>query len=186
MVHRASVKDSPWHIYIGGFRTKSIGDVDTLIKEVGETTSPHIAQLFDADRVAGWEHLYLAAANAVRAFQSGYNIARSLAVEILLYVSCRDQIVEAIELVGISPETERIALLILTEDEEEGLKAYERASKLLGEEDDFILQVNERKMRRLMELYSISEEELEAVGEPRARALTLLLVERGALIPALR
>jgi len=185
LVHRAAVKSSPWHILVGGFRAESL-DVEALIKGVGEAASPHIAQLLDADRVAGWEHLYLSAANAVRAFQSGYNVARNLAVELLLYASCRDQIAEAIELVGLTPQTERIALVLLTEDEEEGLEAYERASRLLGEGDDEVLEVDEGKLRRLMELHSISEEELEAVGRPRARALTLLLVERGALIPALR
>ena len=42
------------------------------------------------------------------------------------------------------------------------------------------------KLRRLMELHEISEEEVEAVGGQRAEAITLLLVERGALIPAMR
>jgi len=186
MVHRASVKNTPWHICIGGFKLETVYDVESLLREVMEAASPHLAQLLDAERVAGWEHLYMATVNAVKAFQSGYNIARSLSVEVLLYVSCRDQIAEAIRLVGISPETKGVALLILAEDAEECLKAYERASRLLGEEDDSLLEVDEVKLRRLMELHEISEEEVEAVGGPRARAITLLLVERGALIPAVR
>ncbi len=186
MVRRASVKDSPWHLCVGGFKLKAPYDVESLLGEVTRAVSPHLAQLFDADMVAGWEHLYLATVNAVRAFQSGYNIARSLSMEVLLYVSCRDQIAEAIRLVGVSSETERAALLVLAEDEEECLKAYGRASRLLGEEDDSLLEVDEAKLRRLMELHEISEEEVEAIGGPRAEAVTLLLVERGALIPAMR
>ncbi|HDI52664.1 MAG TPA: hypothetical protein ENF89_00790 [Candidatus Bathyarchaeota archaeon] len=186
MVHRASVKSSPWHLCIGGFKLKTPRDVESLLREVTRAASPHLAQLFDADRVAGWEHLYLATVNAVRAFQSGYNIARSLSMEVLLYVSCRDQIAEAIRLVGVSPETERAALLVLAEDEGECLKAYGSVSRLLGEEDDSLLEVDEAKLRRLMELHEISEEEVEAVGGQRAEAITLLLVERGALIPAMR
>lgn len=185
MVHRAVIKDSPWHIYVGGFRVKPIEDVEDLIKGVAEAASPYIAQLLDADRVAGWEQLYLAAVNAIKAFQSGYNIARNLAVEILLYASCQDQIAEAIELVGVSKRTNKVALVLLADDREGGERAYWKASRFL-EEDDSVLEIDEEKLERLMELHSISEGELEAIGGERARAITMLLVERGALIPALR
>ena len=186
MVHRISVKDSSWHLYIGGFRLRAVEDVDSLLRAVSEAASPHLAQLLDADRVAGWEHIYLSAVNAIKAFQSGYNIARSLPMEVLLYVSCRDQIADAIRLVGLSRRTERAALLILARDEEGGWEAYRRASRLLGVEDDSVLGVDEAKLRRLMELHGVSREELEAVGGAEAEALTMLLVERGALLPALR
>src|SRR5262245_38781374 len=67
---------------------------------------PNVAiQLLRADRVAGPEHLLFAARNALVAFESGSRRAKSLAVEVLVYISCQRQIAEAIRLIGVTNET---------------------------------------------------------------------------------
>ena len=72
-------------------------------------------QLFDARLVATWEHLYLAALNALVAFRSKCNISKSLAVETLLYASAQNQIQKATRLFGIKPSSSDIAVLIVGE-----------------------------------------------------------------------
>ncbi|MFB0543653.1 MAG: KEOPS complex subunit Cgi121 [Candidatus Bathyarchaeia archaeon] len=169
---------------IAGFREAQITGVPTFLEAVREKIGHHVFQLLNADHVAGWEHLYFAALNALKAFQDGGNIAERLDIEILLYSSCQDQIVKAFTLIGVTPQTSRVALLTLAESEEAATAAIRRATPLLGVPDDSVLEVNGEKIQRLREVFSISDEELEAVAEPgeERSALKSLLIERCALL----
>ena len=169
---------------IAGFREAQITDVPAFIEAIREKIGHNTLQLFNADHVGGWEHLYFAALNALKAFQDRRNLAGRLDVEILLYASGQDQISKAFTLLGLTPQASRLALVTLTESEGEALAAIKRATPLLGVPDDAVLEVNGEKFKRLREVFSISDEELEAVAEPGAEfsALTLLLVERSALL----
>lgn len=185
MVHTLGIKGAG-RVCIGGFNGVLVEDVDELLTRVAEAASPHVFQLFDADRVAGWEHLYFATVNAVKAFQAGAAISKSLGVEILLYASCQDQIHRAFSILGLSPSTERVALIVMADDAEVAERAFAEASKPLGTTDDSVLDIDDEKAEELMGIYSISDTELEVVGGPRWKALTLTLIERGALLPARR
>ncbi|MCW4036735.1 MAG: KEOPS complex subunit Cgi121 [Candidatus Bathyarchaeota archaeon] len=182
MVHTAVIKGSDWYASIGGFRGIRAVDVDELLSRVGEAAHPSPFQLFDADSVAGWKHLYFAAVNAVNAFEGGTAISRSLAMESLLYASCQDQIDRALELIGISPETERAALLVLAKSLVDAERAFSGVSSVLGVADDSVLKVDGVKFERIKEAFGVSDLELEAVGGSREEALTWLVVERGALL----
>ncbi|MCW3991139.1 MAG: KEOPS complex subunit Cgi121 [Candidatus Bathyarchaeota archaeon] len=186
MVHTVGTKGTGWAVCIGGFHGVVVDDVDELLTRVAEAASPHIFQLFDADRVAGWEHLYFAAVNAVKAFQTGAAVSKSLTVEVLLYASCQDQIHRAFSILGLSPSTERVALLVMADDSEAAERAFDEASGPLGAADDSVLGVDDEKLEELMSVYSVADLELEAVGGPRGEALALALIERGALLPARR
>ena len=186
MVYTARVKGSGWVLCIGGFRAGAVSDVDRLLDSLEGAVSPQLFQVFDADRVAGWEHLYFAAVNAVKAFEAGSAVSKSLAIEVLLYASCQDQIKRAFKILGLSPSTEQVALLVMADGAEEAERAFERASGLIGTEDDTVLLVDDEKFEKQRRVYSVSDLELEAVGGPRNAALTSLLIERGALLPVHR
>ncbi|MCW3979733.1 MAG: KEOPS complex subunit Cgi121 [Candidatus Bathyarchaeota archaeon] len=186
MVHEAGIKGSGWHVAIGGFRGVSVADVDELLRRVEEAASPALFQLFDADRVVGWRHLFFAAVNAVKAFEGGAAISRSLEMEALLYASCQDQISQALEVVGISSESNKVGLLVLGRSPEEAEAAFERISGVLGGADDSVLEINEAKFEGIRSAFGVSDVELEAVEGPVEEALTWLVVERGALLPLRR
>ena len=182
MSRTAGVKGSDWAVAIGGFRGASIGDIDGFLERMGEAVAPALFQVFDADRIAGWEHLFFAAVNAVKAHEAGAAISRSLAIEVLLYASCQDQISRALDVVGVTPSTERVALVVLADGEEVAEGALGRASVALGGGDDSVLGLDEEKFVRIKEAFGVSDSELEAVGGSELDALTRLLVERGALL----
>lgn len=186
MVHSAEIKNSGWYAAIGGFRGGNWEDVEGLLSMTRDEAWGTTFQLFDAERVAGWRHLYFAAVNAVLASEKRRSISRSLAMEALLYASCQDQISRAFEIMGLSPKTKRIALLVLAQDLKVALRAFERISCVLGEEDDSALMIEVGKFREIKETFGVSDLELEAVGGPREEALTRLVVERGALLPLRR
>jgi len=186
MVRTSTIKGSYKAVSIGGFRGVTVNDVDELLSSLSRATAPAVFQIFDAARIAGWRHLYMAAVNAVGAFESGSSISRGLGIEVLLYASCQDQISRALDVVGVGPGTEKLALIVLGDDPGEAEVAFEKAADILGEADDSVLGLDEKKFREIANVFGVSENALEAVGGERDKALTSLLVEKGALLPLRR
>ena len=180
------MKGSDWHVVVGGFRDVSVGDVEGILSRVGGAVGGSQFQLFDADRIAGWDHIYFAAVNAVRAHEGGAAISRGLAIEVLLYAACVDQISQALDVVGVSSSTERVGLVILSRSLEEAADAFKQASDVLGVVDDSVLVVDGEKLGRIAGVYGVSDVELDAVHKSRDEALTWVIVERGALLPLRR
>ena len=186
MVRTSTIKGSNKAVSIGGFRDVTVNDVDELLSSLSKATSPAVFQIFDSTRIAGWRHLYMAAVGAVGAFESGSRISRGLGIEVLLYVSCQDQISRALDVVGVGPDTEKLALVVLRDGPGEAEVTFERAVDILGEADDSVLEIDETKLLEITKVFGISENELEAVGGNHDNALISLLVEKGALLPLRR
>jgi tRNA threonylcarbamoyladenosine modification (KEOPS) complex Cgi121 subunit len=115
-------------------------------------------QIMDADLVAGYEHLLLAMEMAIRAWKEGRNIARSLAMEALLYASAKRQIKDAISTVGPS-SSGRCAILVLS-DSEELLETTLVKLRDYGIEDDSLMELSEEKVNKIMSTFGIGEPEL--------------------------
>lgn len=144
-------------------------------------------QLVRADRIGGREHLNFAARNAVRAFRQKYNRSHSLAMELLLYVSCQRQISRAIETLGVTPRTRDMVLVALTRHGH----VYDRLAKAAQEESGGVLKEDvveirsKRKVSELKKAYKIGEAEIEAArlpGEAEEEVLARLIIERSALL----
>ena len=186
MVQTATIKGSDKAASIGGFRGVTVNNVDELLSSLSRATSPAVFQIFDATRIAGWRHLYMAAVNAVGAFESGSSISRGLGIEVLLYASCQDQISRALDVVGVGTGTEKLALVVLGNGPGEAGAAFGKAAGILGEVDDSVLGLDDKKFLEIAKVFGVSENELEAVGGEREKAFTSLLVEKGALLPLRR
>ncbi|HUS77584.1 MAG TPA: KEOPS complex subunit Cgi121 [Patescibacteria group bacterium] len=186
MVHTAKIKGSDWHVSVGGLRDVQIDDVDELLGRARRASPDSIFQVFDADKVAGWRHLFFAAVNAVKSHDSGSAISRNLVVEVMLYASCKDQISRAFEVMGVSQGRSNVALLVLSESPKEAEIAYKRISEVLGADDDSVLEVSAEKRGLIKSTFGISNLELEAVGGPTEDALTRLIIEIGALLKVRR
>jgi len=178
------------HLTIAGFRDVKIEDVDKFFKALKDKTDNACVQFFDASLIAGWEHLRFAALNALNAFKSERTISSSLAMETLLYASAQRQIKDAVRLLGIKPNTNRVAVLILAENPREGSAILKTVSKLLGaKKDDSVVDLTDGKVADLKRLFKISHIELEAKKERRGaekQALTDLVIEHMALLVAQR
>lgn len=175
-------------LLIAGFRESEISDVATFIDVARKRIDSGTFQFLNADRVAGRDHLFFAALNALKAFAQNTNFASRLDIEILLYASCQDQITRALSMVGLSPKTNRVAFLVLTELEDEAVRSFDSVSSLVGVPDDSVLEVNEAKFGELKQIFSVSDLELEAITETSDpyEALTLAIIERCALLAVRR
>ena len=152
------------------------------------TTTPGIEiQFFDGGRVAGKEHLEIAAINASHAFKSGIGISRSLAMETLLYASAQRQIDAAIARIGVTQDSKTVGLVAFSETGEDAKVLEEKITQIVGVElnEKLLEEWSEDKTRNIAALYDISATELEAVKMPRQEineAIKKAVIERVALL----
>lgn len=124
-------------------------------------------QLIDARLVCGKDHLFAAAEHAERAMREGTNVAKSVAVEFVVYASGERQIRDAIAKMGIHKETTEFAVVMFGGDVALEILDLTR--------DDAVLDASPAKLRS----FGITEDELGTV--PRDRQTDLVL-ERVALV----
>ncbi len=133
-----------------------------------------VLQALDADKLAGEEHVRFAVQKAISSFKMGRNIANDLTKEIMLYAAGTRQISKAMRL-GVHNGKNNIVLVAVGEAPD------------LSSFDDIIpenvLQYNDSKKNTLMDIFNITKEELEAVGEDKIPELVL---ERVALVEVIK
>ena len=167
-----------------GLKNVDVVDVDSFLTLINDRVHLDF-QVFNADRISGWRHVFLGVVNAIEAFENGIQISNSIPIETLLYVSCQDQIVKALKKVGIRRGIEEIVFVFFAKSNE----AFEGLDKILeafGVQDDSIIEVTHDKLEVLKSIFEVSETSLETIGGELSEALTKLIVEKGALIPTLR
>jgi KEOPS complex subunit Cgi121 len=129
-----------------------------------------LLQFLNADYVLGEEHVLSAYEHAKRAFDSKKNISKSLAMEILVYVSGEPQIANALEMVGIKDGCESIVLVV-----DGKLDAEELVTHLNLKMDNDVLKCDKKKL----ENFGIGKPEISAVDKDKIKDLIL---ERVAMV----
>lgn len=184
------VEDFEKYIAIAGFKNVKIEDVDGFFRLVRKRVEDAPVQFFDATLIAGWEHLYFAALNALNAFKNKQNISNSLAVEALLFASAQRQIKKSVELLGVKPESSQVAVLIIAETQKKATAALDIISKIIsGERDDSVLELADEKLEGIKRLFNISDLELKAKLKKEGlekEALMDLVIEHAALLSTQR
>jgi tRNA threonylcarbamoyladenosine modification (KEOPS) complex Cgi121 subunit len=182
-----SIEEFGKYVAIAGFRNARIKDAEEFLNQLRTESNGNVEiQLFDAQLVATWEHLYFATLNALTAFKNKSNISKSLAMETLLYTSAQHQIRKATELLGIKPACKEIVVLILgnnTETVENTLTLIQ--NEIHAKLDDSILEISTEKTRRIREAFGITDVELKAVANEKSKlkkAVVNLVIERVALL----
>ena len=173
------------NITIIGFSNVKIEDPNSLIEQFRTEIKTPI-QFFDARFVAGKQHLYFAAVNALNAFIKKTNISNNLAVETLLYASGQRQIKKAVKMLGITQKTTEIAALIIPRNIQEKEKYIQIVTKTIpGKRNDNALELKDNKINAIKKLFEISNQEFEAKLKKEGlekEALTDLVIEHMALL----
>ena len=175
-------------ITIVGFRNVQIDDVNKFLENFRKQNKGTPIQFFDAKHVAGSQHLYFAALNALNAFEKGRNISNNLAVEVLLYASAQRQITKAVEMLGLEQDSSEVAALIIAENSHKKNSYLRLVSETIpGEQDNNVLKLTSKKIGNIKKMFKISDIEFEAKLEKQGlekEALTDLVIERMALLGA--
>lgn len=174
------------NITILGFSNVKINNTNKFLEQFRQEKKDAPIQFFDAKNVAGHQHMYFAAINALNAFNKKNNISNSLAVEALLYASAQRQITKAVKMLGIKNDTSNIAALIIPKTSHEKDK-YQRIvnETIPGERNDNVLELTDKKMKNIKKLFDISEIEFKAKLKNEGlefEALIDLVIEHMALL----
>ncbi|MDD3622216.1 MAG: KEOPS complex subunit Cgi121 [Methanofollis sp.] len=140
--------------------------------EVAEMYQTHII-CFDADEMAGRGHVEKAVRHAVRSWQKGRAISRSLEMEALLYAAGTRQCRIGTEM-GLHEGTNRSYVCFCPPSPE----ATETLGEMVRWVDEDWEEIDPTRQARLMKRFEITEEELEAADG----RLALLVYERVALL----
>jgi KEOPS complex subunit Cgi121 len=139
----------------------------SALRSIGERYDVLI-QAFDAEYIAGEEHLRSALAHARRSMERGENVADELAVEVLLYAAGRRQIDEAMTL-GLGTGEQSVIVLL------DGVQADTAATAVREQIDPGPVDPDESAVT---EYFGITPEERAATTGD----LTDLVLERVALL----
>lgn len=172
------------YLVVEGFRNVKINDINEILNTIRANSKDSHVQILDADYVAGFEHLFFAVLNAVKSFKAGYNISRSLPIEILLFASGQDQIRKAIDLLGIKETTQNIVLLIVAENRDKAILTLNSIKNALGwKVDQGVIEMTDEKIQRIIGTFKISPLELEASMRGSLKdAIRNVLIERAAIL----
>lgn len=182
VVYTTLISDSDYIVAIAGIKDVKIIDVTDTLEKTREIVLPLLFQFFNADLIAGWQHLHYSAINAIKAFETGINISKNLEVEILLYSTGQDQIIAGVKLIGISPSTKRVALMVIGNEKERTTEICEKVVSEIGTADDSVLMVDDKKFKKLIEVFKVNENALNTLKGPKFEKITNLIIEKGALL----
>ena len=158
-------------IFCGTVEVDEVKKTIAQVNDAADKTNSTVV-LFDAEKIAGFSHIESAVAHAKRSFAEGKAIARSLSMEILVYVSGQRQCSLASKF-GLHEGENSVYVLVLDGDEE---KAAELVKEIVKECKPF--PPNEGQLKAE---FGITDAEMEAAGENRIEEL---VIERVALVDA--
>ncbi|MCL7416170.1 MAG: KEOPS complex subunit Cgi121 [ANME-2 cluster archaeon] len=158
--------------------TININNLPGFLKQLADIGEQHhiTVQAVNADLLTGSRHLMFAVEKAIRSFGSGKNIANNLGMEIMLYAAGSRQIERALEL-GVRLGDNRIALVLAGDNGTDEVAVY--VSGLLDTVDPTVMEYSDAKKKEILEFFSITSDELDAVDEEHIPELVL---ERVALV----
>ncbi len=179
------IKEQGKYVEITGYKNISFDKAEFFLKTSRKQTERNIdIQFFDAELIATQEHLYFAVLNALQAFNNKTNLAKSPAMETLLYASGERQIQKAIERCGINPQTKNMAVTIIGEDPKQIQTAVDALTKGVGSEPDLsVLEMTKTKEIKIKKVFKISNEELKTVeNNTQKKAIINIVIEQVALL----
>jgi len=150
-----------------------------------------VLQVVDANCIASWRHAASAALRALRAFAEGRNVCDRVEVEIILYISGRRQIRDAIEAVGVKSDSTELAVICASKDSGPAISAVRFfVDSVGGVIDNSALEIrSDEKVNVLRRIFDVSNVELDAVvrsGIDLREAIERIVIERGALLEVLK
>jgi tRNA threonylcarbamoyladenosine modification (KEOPS) complex Cgi121 subunit len=161
-------------------------NVKRLFRKIQDTLQDTVVQLFDARKIAGWEHIYFAALNSLKVCAENKNISNSIAIETLLFVSAQRQINRALELFGITHESTETAAVIIAERQDEVIHGLDTIASLIsGTHDDMVIELTDEKLETIKRLFGISDLEIESKSmsdELTKDVMINLVIEHVALL----
>src|SRR5437667_12346602 len=94
--------DNHYYLLTLGFSNARISDPEQTLKQLRSINNQTEVQLVKADLIGGPEHLQFAARNALYSFKGKRRRSKSLAMELLLYISCQRKFAKTTNSTGVA------------------------------------------------------------------------------------
>ena len=174
------------YVWMSAFDTKP-ANIEGLLRSAAEKYPDVSVQCVDLDRVPGSHYLLLATVNALKSYRSKQPIAKSLGMELLLYISGNRQINEALTHVGVTSETSRSAALAVGSSSDHVSATGNYLEQVLGQpgRDDLLDDWPRSRIENVRSGFEIGGKELKAIirtKEPITSAIERLAIERSAML----
>ncbi|WP_456327824.1 KEOPS complex subunit Cgi121 [Archaeoglobus sp.] len=140
-----------------------VNSLDEFLKDLGNCVT-----VIDAKYVIDLDVVRFAVEKALKSWEEGRNVAKTLPLEILLYFSATRQIRDAVK-VGVKEGINEAVVVILNDCEDKLGKYFEEKE---------VVRVDDERVENVKRLYGITDEEIKIVGLEK---LPLLIRERIAL-----
>jgi len=139
-------------------------------------------QFFDPDVFLGWDIFDAAVFNAVLAYGTQKQKARTLANEVLLRLAATTQVEKAFKLIGLKPGMKEVMFFVITNDLDTSMKiAEDFLAKTKSQETPVMGEIDESQISKAVEIYGLNPE---LVGKIQAKnkvdAVKLLIMQRMA------
>lgn len=137
-----------------------VDNLDEFLKKIDMPNCD--LSLLNANYIADRDHAELAAKKAIRSWEQGKNVARTLPIEILLYASATRQINQALEM-GVKEKSENKVLAVVIGNEQ----CVNKFKEIVSFKEEKVLHMDDDKRKRLMNFFNISEREIGVAGTER-------------------
>lgn len=158
---------SKYAVAISAFKVSSPEGTAKLISSISSTGNLEdkpVKQFFNAENIATWNHLYLAAYFTVKSIKKSASNIKAVEIELLRYASAKKQLKEALSDFGVKMDDTSIAALLIGVGEQQ--VAYQMADIMSSHglvEDLSLLDLTKEKLDRLKIIYGIGDVELTAL-----------------------
>ena len=174
------------YLWMSAFDTKP-QSIEDLLRSATEKYPDVSVQCVDLDRVPGSHYLLSATVNALKSYRSKQPIAKSLGMELLLYISGNKQINEALTRVGVTSETKRTAAVAVGSSNNQVSATGNYLEQVLGRHgrDDLLDDWPRSRIENVRSAFEIGDKELKAIirgKEPITNAIERLALERSAML----
>ncbi len=174
------------YVWMSAFDTKP-QNIEQMLRGAGEKYPDTSVQCVDLDKIPGSHYLLLATANALKSHTSRQPIAKSLGMELLLYISGNGQINEALTKVGVTSETNRTAVLAVGSSSNQVSVAGRYLEQLFSQQarDELLDRWSPARIENVRLGFQIGDKELKAMirkKEPITSAIERLAIERSAML----
>ncbi|MHA1408984.1 MAG: KEOPS complex subunit Cgi121 [Candidatus Odinarchaeia archaeon] len=156
--------DKPFENYgvtITAFKRTENTKLSELIDLVGSHsafTNKPIIQLFNADRIATWKHLYFAAYLTLQNYHSAHMKSKTIELELMRLAAAKRHIKDAIDMLGLNENTKRIAFLSITIDSNTRSETWINYIKKLELTPELkLLNLTDEKVHLILKLFNIPE-----------------------------
>ncbi|MEM3018028.1 MAG: KEOPS complex subunit Cgi121 [Candidatus Bathyarchaeia archaeon] len=160
---------------------------EQLMRRLREEAPNSLIQIMDGRGIVGFEHVFFAVLNSLKASRNNRMICDDLNLEIIVYASAQRQIKNGIEMLGVREDSKQLVLTAVSGDLGELLKLRDVVSgfKDLHRDSSVFTSWSQDRLDRAKRIFGVSDAEFESVQSkdlPANEILEKLVIEKMALL----